>query len=1209
MAKLNLLAAAAAKVLGKSQAPVGAVASNTPTPAPVVKIGKYHKGKSKKWRKPKTLRQVYALIQAAKVKHGGGIYAHPYGAVAMANLQAPELEALGIPGKVRPVMLADEIGKRLDAFALLDVSPLGGRLKQAWQSGKLRLWSKWPNPKLNFQWPKMGEIPLLAKEDLKDPEVLVINVDVPRDRGTDDQVITLRDVQEAIVLELVNKATRDDVIALLNLHGERAALGPALQDSWLVKGTRENVTFTVTEDSFKWGETEIVRHAYVAGQFFSADLGDDPWGWVFLMLWQALCHKWKRKGIGAFLRDHPSMWQEDIREGQSATDIREIMRKNKIFCLAPKFGQGLVLGVAKDKGLCHEAGTAALKRGLPAAWHHQLEWVVAGAGAEAVGVGIDPSTGHVRVMAESNTLTKVLTRAKAAFTNATLMLGAEDSGIGYQTRDGVSRNKGLRFQAAIVESPFANEGDGMAFLLNGREIAISGQKSFELQVESFCGLEGKAAEAEVTRRIKGSRKTPSYGDAVVLLDDVVQHTWRLLVPGQLSSASADWDPTTQKVNVKFTYRWEDVSPKGKLTTLGWKCMVMPKTPGSMFFKGMKDVELVTGPNGIKGEDAKRSMWAAARGGVVVNPNIGYTPAQVADYQAWEKANTHTQWVKFVVACPEALAELKAANPESADLRYLDHGVVYHRCPVTTGPVVLTVESTSVVEAAGDTRLFSETLFGRAAALPEWAQETWNKRGKRVMQAYQEGFRAARGEFDTEVDLAAVRLAGLSRDLGKTQRDVIEALAEMYPGVTRLVFGQKAVCVSFAALLHLDTWMPGGTTNGASRFAVALAKAPESFTPDWLQDQLAGLGNLLGYTFREGSAMKAPLRVGKLLQRKVVTSWACPRGRVLLNAKDPQVLSGEFRRKSPRASQRNPMISCVYGRTELNNLVPVGLILMNPLDWVTGNNGDTDGDVAISSEVPQKFARQAKKVWGTGHLLAGSMFGPNGYAASTSGHWPYVKAMFAPKVIQSAEGYTGTVFTVEDYAKTVGEIGKHYRINVGVGYAIASRALYRYLLLQEQNKATFEEARFVAWAWRIFYEDFGLAGWSEDNALVYQVVYNLVMNPEISDADAVQGLVDHFSGTEAPITTQMGETLLKLYRQYEIGKAIEKGEMGQTDSPLHASAAGYTLIRRASKGKLASFDLEPKIANAFKGLLGEYLKSAMVLQAGFKASQPVADDQP
>ena len=948
-----------------------------------------------------------------------------------------------------------------------------------------------------------------------------------------------------------------------------------------------------------------------------------PWKTLFLLVAYALEGQGRKVASGrlAFLTN---AWVEHT-PGAAESSALTAKQTNKVGFVAIRAGHGYAMVLDNDSSADSLASVSAqlLNAGIPVAAHHQGNWLTVGDGATAMGVGFNPTTGEAVFMIVADKDTKVLNRVvlncKAGMWSPKLV----ENAIGFKAASGeVLTTKGIVVSVALLHSSLPNSGSGPVLTRPGFAVTIGCERVVLKAAVNADGLKGDAAIA-YAKGVTEIAKRVTWKQAAIEIHETTAVAWDMPFADGVRVGDPEWlwNQASGQVEVQAFYRWESESTIEKWANLGFKGTMMTEEVWFADLDGnaLPQPDGTAGTEVAKGVTAALNLWAQARGGVVIDPNIGLTAEQQADFGVWLKENTKLERVTRALK-PEAYARFKRLYGNDPAWSFDTCGMVSHTCEVTRGDMVVVIEHTSALEAAGDSQLFPELLLGLDLVDEEVARRVWSdprsraRRGSKfgmlnsVWGLIPEGVKHVELSHDSEC-----KALGLKQDeLKGSAKSVLSALGKKHPKGAYIVAGKAALYVNFKALEAEECFMPGGVTTGAVAEIVSLVRMLATPVADraysfvaLMQSNLFLAGTKMEALIKPGGALAKGLRAGTLLTRKVRTSDSIrfETGKAYVNPEDPFVRIGALNEGDYVAIGRTPMISLAGFELCLDETVGIGSIVVDAYRWSAGNGGDADGDGCFIFTVRGKDAEETAAIVARFEAsLNNSIIGEAGYAMAygpTLATQPFKDFVECPAkksfFFEGSEkkSYTDAVWkngevvfngyrlSAAALVEAIEAVTSHYREKVSYGYALASRSLYNLSrqVAKGRSQGTPVDARFYEacnWAWRVAYEDLGLSGYNPDGVDFWTSLDEHARKfhgyGAAEKAAAVEELYNQLvdlGGAQAPSKPALA-LILAYAMQHRLAESSEKGKKAPEGVNVgnQEAATLFGFLRRAGKGLLA-----------------------------------------
>ena len=479
------------------------------------------------------------------------------------------------------------------------------------------------------------------------------------------------------------------------------------------------------------------------------------------------------------------------------------------------------------------------------------------------------------------------------------------------------------------------------------------------------------------------------------------------------------------------------------------------------------------------------------------------------------------------------------------------------------------------------------------------------------------------EFDADVEVIDIRnreaVATLASYVGLGTKNNMDALASKYPKGVKIVGADFSQYLPFGALLHYGNWdgiFPGSSTIGKPDFGdeegtdelITHNICREVFdfinaiNQDWVinfadtyqvRELIASLNGIQGWLkdqqIRNSSRLLKVESVGTKKKKKakkfnyhlkVVGNTMLGFDKsglpvVELNCDtNPSGLKDGFKVLLSRCPLPLFTACVVLHNPFLDNTV----VAVNPLVWSASNAGDNDGDLAYLINL---FALNGNKVVSDEECLAYNQ-NYSGLAISKEDkpiHWEVFsnvdtkgsRTPYSPLLNNLGEGEDQLSKFVEmgavinnDCAMSIPQVSNHYAMGVGEFHKVATATTESIgnKAFSTGNAPGFDEVVALHKAW-IDYEEFGLGGWTEDNAGVLKElkgqIQSEILNPGCHKPRSRRGKVAKSS---------LNLIAIQASALCEIGGKLLRDEAGYSSEALVSQA-----LKRIAKKDLATNELK------------------------------------
>jgi hypothetical protein len=534
------------------------------------------------------------------------------------------------------------------------------------------------------------------------------------------------------------------------------------------------------------------------------------------------------------------------------------------------------------------------------------------------------------------------------------------------------------------------------------------------------------------------------------------------------------------------------------------------------------------------DEALTKGWVTANdrvaGSVVYDPNTGLSEDQKAAMANWVKDHVVETKVKIRLDrrnynIQKAVVERAASDAEYAKKMKVDPSaysfddkffVVEQKITALVCDLVVGVEISTVPENITNQPIIAEELAALKVIHPELGKVIWQEaRSRRV--AVGRMLQMARGQYSGDSETLNLNEEALEFDKNATGDLRLREMAEKYPSGLRLVRdGKVLTSIDFKAVLEFGAILGGGSATGMALTVLEImnhihkdAHDPKSGKDitGW-EFHLSRLVKKLvrgarGWAVEAKNSLGSVTRTGNLMAGRKVKTTCDPvlgSGMVGINPTDPiakdlcrglvEFPDGKFDPEylegmildGCAVTERVPAISVNIGRIMFTSAAPVGMLLINALDWAQANEGDGDGDPSAFFHVKDPImAEEILKEART------SLFGKKGYDFAHPGDitdQPYAEffAGNAAKGELILGSHTPVEMDVQDFVAAARKTGNHYGAFMGKTFAMSSYlvlALCAQLERRGHGNTDPDMEKACVLAWRRLYEGMALSGCSED----------------------------------------------------------------------------------------------------------------------------------
>lgn len=749
----------------------------------------------------------------------------------------------------------------------------------------------------------------------------------------------------------------------------------------------------------------------------------------------------------------------------------EAIRRGKVAILSIQATKGFGLHVVNGTGEDRAAVAGELSaKGIPSICHHQMGWLTAGIGAQARGVGLAKrknKLGNVIdaliMFSKPDKAEKMANRVSLAKPTA-YVEGMTQSALKIKLATGEEvALDGIKVSVAYACCGLLVNGSGPAPSRPDFTMTVFCPKQ-TFKTEIVLGIDSTEADAEKAA-LEGLQfpESGKCGDALINWHGEKRSTFTLF-NGEFTRLDAGkwmWNKETRRLEVSVTISWRYTTQTEKLVADGIKARIAPEA-----------IEIVSGGVAIdqpqvfltheelKGTQGLVAMWAeSVPGGVVYDPNVGLTPEQQEQFQAWVLKNTKVVTIRRQVNTIH-YSNLKTLHGDNPAYVFEDDNFVTWTGEAIFGEVVLAVEYSTTFQAEGTSELFPELLYSLALLNREF-EYLWETKGARRRRGSFHGLnhmvQNQHGNSAHEpavIDLMAPNAVILTAEELKDENgnmvthgtDYIKALAKKYPVGFYVTFSGMKQFIDPGALEMLSG--RAGTLNAVISNTVDLVKyfvLPENRRPGRsMAEQIFSYMRLIRKAatamLTAGNVLKKPFRTGKMLTRKVAPTcrFGVEAWELHVNPMDPVVLNGTLKADQIVGGNRVPVIFWGAFKVVLDEKTPIGVFEIDAYCWAAINEGDGDGDSIAVLLLPEKVkvgkgdtAREIlpqKMLWDACHTVH-----PGGVTTrlSASGLWVTGPGQVAPLTGGYAVMY-GKNFANHPYADFLSEAPKKQIKNLIAG---------------------------------------------------------------------------------------------------------------------------------------------------------------------------------
>ena len=825
--------------------------------------------------------------------------------------------------------------------------------------------------------------------------------------------------------------------------------------------------------------------------------------------------------------------------GSQPTDRTDLVKRNKVGCVSLTPSEGFDLYVSNGtKEHVNQALSAFLELRIPAAVHHQGDYVCVNDGARAMGWDFDEE-GFLTAMHVADKMTKFVNRSALGISPVAYSELLEPSmyHMATSTSKGSVGTMGIRVKIRVVNTSVVNLGSGGAAVpVEGYDFSVGSARVVRTAtLQSRARNNREAQITEIMNELVVCSKVPcgSYiasqrvmVDGKEVLRPVENLRWDVenttLVVEKYEVEPAGNGSNDVKVSIIGSWRAKSVGEKlkvdgGKMRTVMAEVITRDADGNDL----PEYTGITAGDECNKGAQLYYVIWAHSDKEFFQGKPLVMAPGQALskEYQDrftwWLEQNTRKEWIGMRKN-RKHYVHFKAMFDGHADWRFDDETQeVMHLTTVLYGEMVTPIEYTTTYENDGKSQAYPELIMAMERVSPRLAAYYWGQ-GNKLRQAYRDLFACYAGSeadqeivlVDHETSLDDLSLYDEDDKLvwqfkpemlhGQSTRAIMQTLAKRFPnGCKMLVNNRQVISFDFNALSKVDNYVTGGKSVGPANEVAMLftALASDVTTRDeqgftsFLTSRVNLYTRELRGLFENAGACKRPMRSGLLYTRKVATSDArwVDTWTMYLNPNDPLITSGKVKVGDHYGVGRMPMISFGMFKVETHEHVALGTFLVDPFSWAACNEGDADGDGGFFFHIPEEMVEEVR------NALKTKIFGPKGYSAVYT-KLPYddfmkVSPSKASVPVKGNEMFWdgklfiwyGSKINPKDLVELHANVSHHYTANVGTGYQVAAYLLYWVSRNSTQARNLSKEAvasqeLACVWAWRVLYEKLGLGGY-------------------------------------------------------------------------------------------------------------------------------------
>lgn len=551
----------------------------------------------------------------------------------------------------------------------------------------------------------------------------------------------------------------------------------------------------------------------------------------------------------------------------------------------------------------------------------------------------------------------------------------------------VGLSQPVQYHGVLVKSIVAGD---CSFLNDGSGVAQLGPKvSFvvkrDIIIRTFVNVAGME-EDEALNWVKSVTEVKDLvqrKEYVLVVDgsERCKHTHPSEVVVKKDEITYTYNKKSDNVRIEIPAVETHVSRCAKLVKNCVKALARPNPALRVFENDVlrTDWELVLPPEAIKGLWEVYFEMACHWKQVSFIRNPGDPQTAEAKALVTEFLVANTKEMEFLYAMePTEFQRCYSENKDDARYTFHDDGTVHWKGDVVEGYVVLAMENTPVYLSMGKSLLTPEMLLTQSLVCPELAEYRLNNKAyllkARRLQEFLRAINAKTAPAGTPKLNVEVEI---NLNLMISDRELFSRLKKLYPNGVILVQGASELYLDLTACAAIGPMDADG--NGYSfvkeicqLFRFLAQRAIYTGDPIRRVEQFFNLcaKHLTSAVADAPKFIANVLRPTKVQVTKVTTCSGSHIGlwKMHVSSSDPRVVDGKWKAGDLVINSRCPVYFGATYDVVIDDSVPVGLVMVNPLCWHANTKGDADGDTCFTEVVPEELREVVSKAYANAGYL-------------------------------------------------------------------------------------------------------------------------------------------------------------------------------------------------------------------------------------------------